>query len=101
LKSGYRLTTQARRDFRAIWEFIALDDIDAADRVAGRLEKAFQLLTKFPRKGHMRSDVSTSEPVLFWIAGSYVIVYRPTPKPLQIVRIVHGSRDLGALFDLG
>lgn len=100
MRSGYRLTPQAGRDFETIWEFVALDDINAADRVARRLEKAFQLLARFPHTGHTRPDVPTMEPVLFWTVGSYVIAYRPTPKPLLVVRIAHGSRDLAALFDL-
>lgn len=100
MRPVYRLTPQACRDFRAIWEFIALDDIPSADRIGRRLETAFQLLAKFPHTGHTRSDVPTMEPVLFWTVGAYVIAYRPTPKPLSVIRIVHGSRDLAALFDL-
>ena len=100
MKPGYRLTPQARHDLRTIWECIALDDITSADRVARNLEKAFQLLAKSPNSGHTRLDVPTMEPVLFWTVGAYVIAYRPTPKPLHVIRIVHGSRDLAALFDL-
>ena len=98
MKRRYRLTPEARFDLFAIWEYIARDNVSAADRVVRRLEQAFHLLAAFPGKGHKRADVHTSEPVLFWPAGSYVIVYQPEPKPLIIVRIVHGARDLNALL---
>jgi len=98
MKRRYRLTPEARFDLLAIWEYIARDSVPAADRVVSRLERAFHLLAAFPPKGHKRSNVHTSEPVLFWPAGSYVIVYQPKPKPLIIVRIVHGARDLNALL---
>ena len=94
----YRLTPQARFDLLSIWEFIARDNIRAADRLAERMEAAFRLLARFPRTGHKRADVHTSEPVLFWPVGSYVVAYRPEPRPLVILRILHGARDLDAFF---
>lgn len=98
MKRRYRLTPQARRDLLFIWEFIARDDIQAAERLTERMERAFRLLAEFPGTGHKREDVETSEPVLFWPVGSYVLVYKPEPKPIVIVRIVHGARDLNALL---
>ena len=98
MKRRYKLTPQARYDLFSIWEFIARDNIRAADRLAERMERAFRLLARFPKTGHKRADVNTSEPVLFWPVSSYVVAYRPEPQPLIIVRILHGSRDLDALF---
>ena len=98
MKRRYRLTPEARFDLFTIWEYIARDNVAAADRVVRRLERAFHLLAAFPKKGHKRADVHTSRPVLFWPAGSYVIVYEPGPRPIVIVRIVHGARDLNALL---
>ncbi len=98
MKRRYQLTPEARVDLFTIWEYIAQDNISAADRIVTRLERAFQLLAAFPKKGHRRADVHTSKPVLFWPDGAYVIVYRPESKPLIIVRIVHGARDLTALL---
>jgi plasmid stabilization system protein ParE len=63
-----------------------------------RMTKAFELLAVFPRNGHKRADVHTNEPVLFWPVGSYVVVYRPDPRPILILRVVHGARDLDALL---
>jgi plasmid stabilization system protein ParE len=98
VKRRYKLTPQARYDLLSIWEFIARDNIRAAGRLAERMEAAFRLLARFPQTGHKRVDVDTSEPVLFWPVGSYVVAYRPEPRPLVILRILHGARDLGALF---
>lgn len=96
MKRRYRLTPEARFDLFAIWEYIARDNVAAADRVVRRLERAFHLLAAFPKKGHKRADIQTSRPVLLWPAGSYVIVYETEPRPIVIVRIVHGARDLNA-----
>ena len=32
------------------------------------------------------------------VHGKYLIVYRPREDEVQILRIVHGARDLDALF---
>jgi plasmid stabilization system protein ParE len=98
VRRRYKLTPQARYDLLSIWEFIARDSIRAADRVAERMEAAFRLLARFPKTGHKRADVHTSEPVLFWPVDSYVVAYRPEPRPVTILRILHGARDLDALF---
>lgn len=98
MRRRYKLTPQARCDLLSIWEFLARDNLGAAERLGTRFEKAFQLLAQFPRKGHKRADVRTSEPVLFWQVGSYMIVYRPEPRPIVIVRVLHGARDLDAVL---
>ena len=98
MRRRYTLTPQAQSDLLSIWDFIARDDIRAADRLARRMEAAFRMLARFPKTGHKRADVRTSEPVLFWPVGSYVVVYRPEPRPVVILRILHGARDLDALL---
>jgi len=98
VRRRYKLTPQARFDLLSIWEFIARDNIRAADRLAERMEAAFRLPARFPKTGHKRADVGTSEPVLFWPVGLYVVAYRPEPHPLVILRILHGARDVGAFF---
>src|SRR5205085_10939465 len=40
----------------------------------------------------------SSEPVLFWPVGSYVVAYGPEPRLVPIVRVFHGARDLDALL---
>ena len=42
---------------------------------------------------HRRKDL-TDEDVKFFPVYSYLIVYRPETKPLQIVSLFHGRRDV-------
>ncbi len=46
--------------------------------------------------GHIREDL-TAQQVLFWPVGVYTIIYRPRTTPLEIVRVLHGSRDIPSL----
>ena len=50
----YILTPRAKRDLNEIWDYIAGDNIEAADRVLDALESAMVKLAKSPGIGHWR-----------------------------------------------
>ena len=92
----YRLTAKAKGDLRSIWSYIALDNIDAANRVEEAIYDACASLAKAPLRGHSRKDL-TKLPVRFWTVlryPKYVIAYDPADKPLRIIRILHGARNV-------
>lgn len=91
--SSYVLSTDADLDLDAIWEFIARDNIDAADSWIEKLFDAFESLARTPRMGHKRKDL-TSHPVLFWPIGAYLVIYRADRDPIEIVAVTQGSRDI-------
>lgn len=98
--SGYQFTPQAVRDLLEIWSFIAHDNIDAADRVEAAVFRACDLLAESPLAGRIRKDV-TPLPLRFWVVNpytNYLIVYDPESKPLHIIRILHGARDLPSVL---
>ncbi len=95
--SEYVLTDHARQDMIEIWEYIARDHLDVADRVVLELELAMQRLADWPKLGHRRADVDDPR-YRFWVVYSYVIVYDPATEPMQILRVIHGARDIRAVL---
>ena len=93
--SGYILSAAVEFDLDEIWEYIAADNIDAADRWIAKLFDAFEALGQMPGMGHRREDL-TSFPVLFWPVGAYLIIYRAERRPIEIVAVTQGSRDIPA-----
>lgn len=91
--SGYVLGADAALDLDDIWEYIAQDDVDAADRWIAKLYDAFEALARTPGMGHRREDL-TEYPVLFWPVGAYLIIYRAERRPIEIVAVTQGSRDI-------
>jgi plasmid stabilization system protein ParE len=89
----YVLSVAAEFDFDEIWEYIAQDNLDAADRWIGKLFDAFQLLAQTPAIGHKREDL-TPFPVLFWPVGAYLILYRVQKSRIEIVAVTQGARDI-------
>jgi antitoxin ParD1/3/4/toxin ParE1/3/4 len=81
---GFDLSPQALQDVLEIWNFLANRASEAtADYVEERLFKKFAALARRPGTGHSRPDL-TDEAVLFTPVYSYLIVYRPATRPLQI-----------------
>lgn len=52
-----------------------------------------QLLADNPGIGHVRLDLTDAD-VRFWSVFKYLVIYRPETKPLEIVRVLHGRRDV-------
>jgi plasmid stabilization system protein ParE len=96
--SGYILGKAVEFDLDEIWEYIAADNIDAADRWIGKLFDAFEALGQTPGMGHRREDL-TVYPVLFWPVGAYLIIYRAEHRPIEIVAVTQGSRDIPAFLN--
>lgn len=93
---SFRLLPQAEHDLLEIAEYIAVDDLGAADRQLHRLRDSFRRLSEFPELGTAHDDVRAGMRLL--PVGSYLILYRIAREGVEIVRIVHGAREWQALL---
>lgn len=50
-----------------------------------------------PHIGHVRDDLA-DETLRLWPVGTYLIIYRPDARPVQIVRVLSGYRDIADLL---
>jgi antitoxin ParD1/3/4 len=98
MKSRYILSPQAADDLINIWRYIKEQStLEIADRVESVIRERIAFLARHPEAGHWRKDL-TDVAVRFFSVYSYLIVYLPESKPLQIVAIVHGRRDVADLL---
>lgn len=98
MQARYDLSAEAQTDLQDIKEYyLRHADRRVARYVLGEITRAFRFLAATPGAGHLREDL-TDEPVKFWTVFSYMIVYDPVRKPIGIARVLHGNRDLEALF---
>jgi plasmid stabilization system protein ParE len=94
----YILAPQAARDLVGIWRYIRKESSqETADRVGSAIRSKFAYLADFPQGGHSRRDLTDAE-VRFLAVYSYLIVYCPETKPLQIVAILHAHRDVAKIL---
>jgi len=88
-------TKKAREDLIDIWLHIADDDPVAADWVLDRLDEAADHLADHPAMGAARDDIRPG--LRYLVSGSYLLLYQTTDTGVEIVRVVHGRRDLFSL----
>ena len=90
--SGFVLHPDASADLDDVWEFIAADSLDAADRVLEEIYEAIHSLVRFPSSGHIRPDLS-SRPLRFHAVRDFLIAYAFEEHPLVVLAIIHGRRN--------
>ena len=88
----FRISPRAERDLNAIWDFIAESNPIAATRFLNRIEERCQLLADNPMLGPLRPEFGRDIRSYPW--GNYLILYGPTAGGVEIVRVVHGARNL-------
>jgi toxin ParE1/3/4 len=90
------LTPSANRDLADIWMFIAADNPAQADDFIDLIDAKFQNLSRQPGLGRRREELAAG--LRSFPVGRYVIFYLQVQDCLQIVRILHGARDVDAVF---
>lgn len=96
------LAPEALDDLELIWAFIATDDPEAADRVLEAAYGICKILAEHPELGRQRQF---ARPELLGIRSfvitdfpNYIVFYRVQAPGIQIVRVLHGARDIEKLF---
>ncbi|TVS00306.1 MAG: type II toxin-antitoxin system RelE/ParE family toxin [Rhodospirillales bacterium] len=85
-------TLRARQDLIEIWEHVTADNPAAADALLDRIDDACSRLIDHPRLGPARDDIRPG--LRYRIVSDYVVLYRLIDDDVEIVRVVHGRRDL-------
>lgn len=86
----------AEVDILEIWDYIADDNPAAADRWVDQLDGQFRLLATQPKMGRARDELAPS--VRSFPFGRYVVFYVPIDDGIDVVRVLHGARDIDAIF---
>jgi len=93
----------ALRDLDAQAEFIQQDSPDAAIRFLEAARETFDLLAKMPELGGVCEFGSPNAAgIRVWpIKGfkNYLIFYRPIQQGVEIIRVLHGARDIPAVLE--
>ena len=87
----------AKADVLQIWDHIADDSLTAADHWVDRLDEEFRLLATQPMMGRARDELASG--VRSFPFGRYVVFYVPLDDGIDVVRVLHGSRDIDAIFN--
>jgi len=89
----------ARADLLDIWNYVADDSPAKADRLLDTINKKCQTLARFPKMGRVRNELGAS--LRSFPVGNYVIFYREVSRGIEIIRVLHGARDIEGIISSG
>lgn len=82
----------AEQDLEEIWFTIASDNVAAADALLDRIDAKCELLATHREGGRARPEIR--EGLRSFPVGNYILFYRPEPGGIELVRVLHGARDM-------
>lgn len=86
---------QAQEDLIDVWTYIAASNDVAADRLLDRVRAKLAALADSPGIGRPRSELASG--LHSFTVRPYVLLYRQIDDGIELVRVLHGARDLGAV----
>jgi plasmid stabilization system protein ParE len=97
VKRRFVLTPEAKTDLSEILLDIAEDSPSTAERLRREIYRGFQRLGGAPGIGHYHEELLDRR-YRFWNFYSYIVCYAWRGKPIRIIAVVHGARDLAVFF---
>jgi toxin ParE1/3/4 len=90
------ITREVETDLDDIWNDVARDSRREADRLIDSITERFAILATQPFMGRARPELGQN--LRSFPVESYLIIYRPTDYGVEVVRVVHGRRNIEAMF---
>ena len=87
---------RAEADLIEIWTYIAQDSLTRADKLIDEIGEKSQTLAESPLMGKARDEFGSG--IRSFPIGNYVLFYQPIENGMEIIRVLHGARDIDALF---
>jgi toxin ParE1/3/4 len=91
-----RITEQAEADLDKAWDYLAERNLRAADQLIDGILKRARLHAQFPLMGRPRDDLVSG--LRSFAVASHVIFYRLAGGTIEILRILHGARDIDSIM---
>ena len=91
-----QLARLAQADIRALHAWIVKDNPSAAAAYLEGLYGAFRYLTEWPLTGRMGEQYRPG--LRIHVYRQHLVYYRSDPSGIVVVRVVHGRRDQGRVF---
>ena len=88
---------RALADLAEIWAYIAEGSPDQADAFIDLVDSKFQALSRRPGIGRLRPELAPD--IRSLVVGRYLVFYLPLSRGIEVVRVLHGSRDVESIFE--
>lgn len=93
---------EALRDLEQIVDYISLNSTEVAHRLLQCADESFRFLQANREAGQeCRFKAGGADEIRVWpVQGfrNFLIFYRPSDEGVEILRVLHGARDIESLF---
>ena len=92
-----KVAAAAKEDLKEIWAYVAESNPEAANRLIREITRRFAILRDHPHMGRQQDKLLIN--LRSFTVKNYVIFYQPFDGGIEILRVLHGSRDIGSIFE--
>jgi toxin ParE1/3/4 len=89
-------TDQAETDLAEILDYLEGRSSQAAERLATAIDDRCTLLSQLPLMGRTREELGPG--LRSVVVEQYVLFYRVTATAVEVLRILHGARDIDTIM---
>lgn len=91
-----KVAAAAEEDLREIWAYVAEHNAEAAVKLIKELTGKFAILRDFPDMGRKQDRLLVN--LRSFVVRDYFIFYQQFDDGVEILRILHASRDIESIF---
>jgi toxin ParE1/3/4 len=88
---------QAQADLEEIFDYLDSQSTQAADRFAVKFEQSCELHAKHSQIGASSHEYAPN--LRHFTVWNYAVFYRPIDDGIEVIRVIHGARDIPKLFE--
>jgi len=94
--ANIKVATAAERDLQDILDYVSQFNPSAAEKLIKELVSKFAILRDNPHSGIEQSKLMIN--LRSFVIRDYFIFYQPSENGVEILRVLHSSRDIEAIF---
>jgi toxin ParE1/3/4 len=91
------ISATAAEDLRDIWEYVALHNENSASKLIKEVKNKFILLRDNPMIGREQNKYLVG--LRSFVMNDYFIFYLPLENGIDVLRVLHSSRDIESIFE--
>lgn len=92
-----KVAAAAEEDLKQIWAYVAQSNPEAASRLIKQITRKFTVLRDYPQMGREQHKLLVN--LRSFTVKGYIIFYQPFESGIEILRVMHGSRDVESIFE--
>ena len=92
-----KISASAAEDLKDIWDYVARRDETAAGKLVKEINRKLILLRDSPLVGREQNNYLVG--LRSFVVKNYFIFYLPLDDGIDVLRVLHSSRDIESIFE--